>query len=89
VELRDALRTLGIEIRTGIHTGEVEVHAHDLGGIGVHIAARVMEHAGAGEIVVSGAVPMLMAGSGITFEPRGEHDLKGVPGRWPLFEMTS
>ena len=76
--LRDALRPLGIEIRAGLHTGEVELRGDDIGGIGVHIAARVLDRAGAGELLASAAVPLLVAGSGIAFEDRGEHDLKGV-----------
>jgi class 3 adenylate cyclase len=87
VSLREALRTLSIEIRAGLHTGEVEVRGDDISGIGVHVAARVMEHARPGEILVSGAVPLLMAGSGVEFEPRGQWALKGVPGEWPLLEL--
>jgi class 3 adenylate cyclase len=75
---------LGLEIRAGLHTGEVEVMGADIAGIGVHIAARVMEAASAGEVVVSAAVPMLVAGSGFEFDDRGEHELKGIPGAWKL-----
>jgi class 3 adenylate cyclase len=89
ISLREALRTLAVEIRAGLHTGEVELHGDDISGIGVHVAARVMEHAGAGEILVSGAVPLLMAGSGVEFEHRGEWVLKGVPGEWPLFMIKA
>jgi class 3 adenylate cyclase len=85
--LGDAVRPLGVEIRAGLHTGEVEVIGEDLGGIAVHIAARVMAEAGPGELLVSGAVPPLVAGSGIEFGDRGEHDLKGVPGTWKLFAV--
>jgi class 3 adenylate cyclase len=87
--MRDALRTLAIEIRAGIHTGEVERREHDITGIGVNVAVRVMEHAQAGEILVSGAVPLLMAGSGIEFENRGEWALKGVPGEWAIFAVKT
>jgi class 3 adenylate cyclase len=87
VSLREALRTLSIEIRAGLHTGEIEVRGDDISGIGVHVAARVMEHARPGEILVSGAVPLLMAGSGVEFEARGQRVLKGVPGEWPLLEL--
>jgi class 3 adenylate cyclase/alpha-beta hydrolase superfamily lysophospholipase len=87
--LRDALRTLAIEIRAGIHTGEVEVRGDDISGIGVHVAARVMDHADPGQIWVSGAVPLLMAGSNVEFESRGEWALKGVPGEWPLLAIKS
>ena len=76
--LRDALRPLGIEIRAGLHTGEVEFRGDDIGGIGVHIAARVLDKACGGELLASGAVPLLVAGSGIEFDDRGEHELKGV-----------
>lgn len=85
----DSVRTLGIECRAGLHTGEVELREQDIGGIAVHIAARVKERAGAGEVLVSGAVPPLVAGSGLQFEERGEHDLKGVPGTWVLFALSS
>jgi class 3 adenylate cyclase len=87
LSLRDALRTLGIEIRAGLHTGEIELRGDDITGIGVHVAARVMEHARPGQILVSGAVPLLMAGSGVEFESRGQRALKGVPGQWPLLEL--
>ena len=86
--LRDALRPLGLEIRAGLHTGEVEFTGADIAGIGVHIAARVLDKASAGQLLTSAAVPMLVAGSGIEFEDRGEHDLKGVPGRWRLFVVV-
>jgi class 3 adenylate cyclase len=85
--LRNALHTLAIEIRAGIHTGEIERRGDDISGIAVHIAARVVEHARPGEILVSGAVPLLMAGSGVEFESRGEWALKGVPGEWPIFTV--
>ncbi|MBI2169178.1 MAG: adenylate/guanylate cyclase domain-containing protein [Actinobacteria bacterium] len=82
--LRDELAGYGIVTRAGIHTGEIERRGDDVGGIAVHIAARVLHHAGPGEVVVSGAVPPLLAGSGIEFEDRGTHALKGVPGAWQL-----
>jgi class 3 adenylate cyclase len=87
--LNDALRPLGVSIRAGLHTGEVEVRESGIAGIGVHIAARVLSMAGAGEILVSAAVPMLVAGSGFEFEDRGEHQLKGVPGSWRLYAVAS
>ncbi len=86
--LGDALRPLGLEIRAGLHTGEVELRRTDIAGIGVHIAARVLGSSSPGEVWVSAAVPMLVAGSGITFEDRGEHELKGVPDVWRLFAVT-
>jgi class 3 adenylate cyclase len=76
---------LGIAIRAGVHTGEVEVIADKVGGIAVHIGARVAGEAGAGEVVVSSTVKDLVAGSGIRFEDRGLRTLKGVPGDWHLF----
>jgi class 3 adenylate cyclase len=87
--LRDALRTLAIEIRADIHTGEIERRGDDIGGIGVHVAARVMDHADPGQIWVSGAVPLLMVGSNVEFEPRGEWAIKGVPGEWSLLALRA
>jgi class 3 adenylate cyclase len=86
--LRDELRSLGLEIRLGLHTGEVEMRGDDVGGIAVHIGARVVAAAGPGELLVSESVPPLVAGSGIEFEPRGTHELKGVPGDWRLFAVA-
>lgn len=85
--LTDALRPLGIQIRAGLHTGEVENREGDIAGIAVHIAARVLETARANELMVSAAVPMLVAGSGFAFDDRGEHELKGVPGSWHLYAV--
>ncbi len=76
---------LGVQVRVGLHTGECEVRGDDLGGLAVHIAARVGALASPGEIVVSGTVKDLVVGSGIEFSDRGEHELKGVPGEWRLF----
>jgi class 3 adenylate cyclase len=78
-------KALGIDIRAGLHTGEVEVIGEKIGGIAVHIGARVASHAAAGEVVVSSTVKDLAAGSGIQFEERGTHTLKGVDGEWRLF----
>jgi class 3 adenylate cyclase len=83
-----AMRTLNISVRAGIHTGEVELTEHDLGGIAVHIAARVSARAEADEVLVSSTVRDLVVGSGITFEDRGRHALKGVPGHWQLFAVV-
>ena len=83
------MRALAIEIRTGIHTGEIELRGANIDGLGVHVAARVREHGGPGDVLVSGAVPLLMVGSGVEFEPRGEWVLKGVPGEWPLFALET
>jgi class 3 adenylate cyclase len=82
-----AVRPLGIEVRVGLHSGEVELMGDDVGGIAVHIASRVGSLAGAGEVLVSETVKGLVAGSGIAFEERGEHELKGIPDRWRLFSV--
>ena len=88
-ELVEDARRLGIEIRVGLHAGECEVRDDDLGGLAVHIAARVVGHAGPNEVVVSSTVKDLVAGSGIGFTDRGTHALKGVPGEWRLFAVQS
>jgi pimeloyl-ACP methyl ester carboxylesterase len=80
---------LGIEVRAGLHTGECEFTENDVGGLAVHIGARVADLAGAGEVLVSRTVKDLVAGSGITFTERGEHDLKGVPGAWHVYAAAS
>jgi class 3 adenylate cyclase/pimeloyl-ACP methyl ester carboxylesterase len=85
VALREEMAGLGIEIRAGLHTGEVELRGDDVGGIAVHIASRVSSNARAGEILVSRTVTDLVTGSGMEFEDRGSHQLKGVPGEWQLF----
>jgi class 3 adenylate cyclase len=87
--IRDGVRALGIEVRAGLHTGEVEVRGDDVAGVAVHIGARVAALAGPGEVFVSGAVPPLVAGSGIQFADRGEHELKGVPGTWHLYSVVA
>lgn len=87
--IRDDLRKIGIDIRSGLHTGEVEVRGDDVGGIGVHIGARVMSVAKAGQLVVSSTVKDLVAGSGINFADLGPHTLKGVPDEWRLFEVLA
>jgi pimeloyl-ACP methyl ester carboxylesterase len=81
-------RRLGVEIRVGLHAGECEVIGDDVGGLAVHIAARVMARAGPGEVLLSGTVKDLVAGSGIEFADRGSHRLKGVPGDWRLFSVV-
>ena len=78
-----------MEVRSGLHTGECELFDDDIGGIAVHIAARVNALAGASEVLVSGTVKDLVVGSEIEFAPRGETPLKGIPGRWPLFTVES
>jgi class 3 adenylate cyclase len=83
--IRDALRALGLVTRAGIHTGEVELRGNDVAGVGVVLARRVEEAAGAGEILVSRTVVDLVTGSSIEFDDRGDHELKGIPGPWKLF----
>jgi class 3 adenylate cyclase len=79
------VQELGLAIRAGVHTGELELRGDDVGGMAVHIGARIAALAGPGEVLVSRTVTDLVAGSGLAFEERGEHELKGVPGRWRLF----
>ncbi len=83
--IAEAARPLGLEVRTGLHTGEVELIGDDVGGIAVHIAARVGSLAGGGEVLCSSTVKDLVAGSGIPFEDRGARELKGIPDEWRLF----
>jgi class 3 adenylate cyclase len=83
--LRAALAAEGVAVRTGIHTGEIELRDDDIGGVAVHIASRVITHASPSEILTSSTVKDLVVGSDISFSDRGEHELKGVPGRWRLF----
>lgn len=83
--IADVLKSLSIQVRVGVHTGECEVIGDDLGGIAVHIGARVMAQAGSDEILVTSTVKDLVAGSGLCFESRGARALKGVPGEWSLF----
>jgi class 3 adenylate cyclase len=87
--IRDAVQALGIEVRAGLHTGECEIRGDDIGGIGVHIGARVSALAGPNDVLVSGTLRDLVIGSGIEFEERGAHTLKGVPGEWRLFAVAS
>ena len=84
----DAVRSLGLELRAGLHTGECEVMNGDVGGLAVHIASRVMSCAAPGEVLVSGTVKDLVVGSGIQFQDRGSRELKGVPGEWRIFAVA-
>ena len=86
--IRDAVQTLGIEVRAGLHTGECEVRGDDIGGIAVHIGARVSALAGPNDVLVSSTLRDLVIGSGLEFEDRGTHQLKGVPGEWRLFAVA-
>jgi class 3 adenylate cyclase/pimeloyl-ACP methyl ester carboxylesterase len=87
--IRDAVRALGIEVRAGLHTGECEVRGDDIGGIAVHIGARVSALAGPNDVLVSSTLRDLVIGSGLEFEERGAHELKGVPGEWHLLAVAS
>jgi class 3 adenylate cyclase len=86
--LRQAVAAQGVDVRIGLHTGECEIIGADIGGMAVHIAARVGALAAAGEILVSGTTYGTVVGAGLDFEYRGEHRLKGVPGRWPIFALN-
>jgi class 3 adenylate cyclase/pimeloyl-ACP methyl ester carboxylesterase len=85
LDMIEAARATGLDIRAGVHTGEVERRGEDLVGMAVHIGARVAALAGPGDVLVSGAVPPLVVGSGLDFADHGEHELKGVAGAWRLF----
>ena len=87
--IRDALKAMDIDVRAGIHTGEIELRGDDIAGLAVHIGARVSGLAGPCEVFVSSTVPPLVAGSGIKFTDRGEYNLKGVPGEWRIFSIDA
>lgn len=83
--LTAAAREIGLGLRAGLHTGEIEVRGQDVGGIAVHAAARVMDYSEPGEVLVSRVVTDLVAGAGLSFSGRGSHELKGIPWQWELF----
>jgi class 3 adenylate cyclase len=85
--IRDAVRAVGIHVRVGLHTGEIDLRGDDIGGIAVHIAQRVQALAQPNEVLVSRTVADLVGGSGIPFADRGTHSLKGVPNQWQLFAV--
>jgi class 3 adenylate cyclase len=85
----DAAHGAGVTLRAGLHTGEIELRPPDIAGIAVHIASRVADLAGPLEILVSRTVVDLTAGSGLRFDARGDHTLKGVPGTWPIYSATT
>ena len=87
--IREGVAELGIEVRAGLHTGEIELEPGDIAGLAVHIAARISAMAAAREILVSSTVKDLVVGSAIEFDDRGSHELKGVPGEWRVFAVTS
>ncbi len=84
----DRTAELGVEVRAGVHTGEIEIDDDDVAGLGVAIGARVGALAGARQVLVSQTVKDLVAGSGIVLEDAGEHELKGVPDRWRLYRVA-
>ena len=87
--LGTATRQIGLPLRAGLHTGEIEIRGRDIGGIAVHAAARVMAQCRSNEVLVSRVVTDLVAGAGLKFSERGSHELKGLPGRWDLFAATA
>ncbi len=89
IAIRDGARDLGLEIRAGLHVGEIEMLPDDIGGLAVHIGARVSALAGPGEVLTSSTIKDLVVGSGIEFEERGSHELKGVPGEWRLYAVRT
>jgi class 3 adenylate cyclase/pimeloyl-ACP methyl ester carboxylesterase len=89
MSIRDAVRSLGIQVRAGLHTGECEVRGDDIGGIAVHLGARVSALAGPNDVLVSSTLRDLVIGSGLEFGDRGSYELKGVPGEWRLFAVGS
>ena len=86
--LLNDISSLGMDIRAGVHTGECEQRGTDIGGLAVHIAARIMDRASAGQVLVSSMVKDLTVGSGIEFQSMGTETLKGVPGDWPLYAVS-
>jgi class 3 adenylate cyclase len=87
--LTSQTKIIGLDVRSGLHTGEIELMGDDVGGIAVHIGSRVAGHAAAGEVVCTSTVKDLVVGSGIDFAERGSHELKGIPGEWRLFSVSS
>lgn len=83
-----AANQIGLPLRAGLHTGEIEIRGNDIGGIAVHAAARVMSHSGSDEVLVSRVVTDLVAGAGLKFAERGSFELKGLPGKWDLFAAS-
>ena len=86
--IREGVQGLGVEIRDGVHTGEIELRGNEVTGLAVHIGARVVALADAGEVLVSRTVKDLVVGSGIEFSDRGAHELKGVPDTWQLYAVA-
>jgi class 3 adenylate cyclase len=86
--IRTALKQIGLPVRAGLHTGEIEMRGGDVGGVAVHVAARVMTQSQPDEVLVSRVLTDLVAGAGLTFSARGSHELKGLPGQWELFAAS-
>jgi class 3 adenylate cyclase len=86
--IRAQLANEGLRVRIGLHVGDVERRGDDIGGVSVHIAARVMALAGPGEILTTAAIPMAVTGTDHRFDPIGDRDLKGVPGLWAVFQLV-
>ena len=87
--LQASARQIGLSIRAGVHTGEIELRGNDVGGVAVHVAARILGQCAAEEVLASRVVTDLVAGAGLTFVERGAHELKGLPGKWELFAATA
>lgn len=86
--INDRLLDVGLQVRAGVHTGEIELRGDDVGGLAVHLAARVAGRADAGEVLATRTVKDLTVGSGLVFDDRGEQELKGVPDRWALYAVS-
>jgi class 3 adenylate cyclase len=89
LSLGAASKQIGLPLRAGLHTGEIEIRGRDIGGIAVHAAARVMAQSQPNEVLVSRVITDLVAGAGLKFSERGSHELKGLPGRWDLFAASA
>jgi class 3 adenylate cyclase len=85
--IRNCAQSLGLDIRAGVHAGEVDAHGHEIRGLAMHIGQRICVTAEPGQLLVSSTVRDLLAGSGMTFDDAGEHELKGVPGPWHLYAV--
>jgi class 3 adenylate cyclase len=83
------VKPLGVEVRAGVHTGEVELVGDDIAGIAVHIGSRIADLAGPGQVMVSRTVRDLVVGSDLEFEPAGTHALKGIPGEWEIYDVVT
>ena len=87
--IHDGVAAFGIEIHAGVHTGEIELHGDDVSGVAVHLGARVAALAEPSQVLVTRTVTDLVAGSGLHFTEHGEHELKGLPGSWPLYAVDA